>query len=228
MGSLPSLRFVRLRRREQHPNLTGAWGFDEGTGTTVHDNSEYGNNLTVDAGLSWTAGHSGGSAIKNVGNAGSAHVAWTMSGTQITLMGWAKPLNLTAGANRPLFGIWTGTDALGSTECAIWAQRGDFGTTNVLQANVRINGNLSPSNHTALTLNTWVHLAVTFDGSFIHLFRDGVEVTTTSSAGTLMTGSFFLNIAPNPGQAEVDDVRIFNTALTAAQIIMFMNDPVAP
>lgn len=226
---LPSFRVSALRRREQHPNLLAAWGFDEGSGTVARDSSEHNLPLTVDAGITWPAGHSGGTGLGNTGIVGSAHRTWDTLSSPVTLMGWARPLDLTAGDNRPLFGIWNGIDPnADSCHFALWAQRGDFPTHNVLQGNVRVSGGLVSINHTALTLNTWVHLALSYDGSDIRLFRNGVEVATVPITGSITPGSFFFLAAPQPTNAEIDDVRIFNTALDAAQVAGFMNDPVAP
>jgi hypothetical protein len=45
--------------------------------------------------------------------------------------------------------------------------------------------------------------------------------------GAPYTGSAVFNIAPNPTFAEIDDVRIFETSLTQAEIQSFMQIPVA-
>ncbi len=228
MTSLPSARLTALRRREQHPNLLGAWGFDEGTGTIARDSSEHNASLTVSPSLAWVAGHSAGTAISNTGGGGSsAYTTWTVS-VPITIMGWARPTDLTPGSTRPLFGIWDTSDFSGSTQCAISAQRGDFGTPNVLQGNVRVNGGLVEIAHTALTVNTWYHLALSYDGTTIRLFRDGSEVATVSITGTIFSAAYFFAVVPGPTNAQVDDARVFNAALTAAQVAAFMGDPVAP
>ncbi len=217
-----------LRRREHNPNLQAAWGFNEGSGTTARNSTANTSSLAVDAGLTWVTGHSGGTAIANGGVSGSAHVSWTTLDTNATIMGWARPLNLAANTLRPLFGIWDGTNAAtAATQFAIFAQRNDFSTSNVLQGNVRVDGGLVPVVQSALTINTWVHLALTYDGTTIRLFRDGSEVATTTNTGDIDAGSFFVVVAPNPGVAEIDDVRLYNTALSESQIKAAMNNPVA-
>lgn len=229
MGGLPSFRVTALRRREQFPSLIAAWGFDEGTGTTARDSSEHSLPLTLSGSVTWVAGHSGGTAVGNTGSTGSAgRSGWTSLSVPATIMCWARPTNLTAGTNRPLVGIWSGSDSTTSTEFAIWAQRGDFSTSNVLQGNVRVDGGLVAVNHTALTLNTWVHLALSFDGTTIRMFRDGTEVSTFTNTGSITGGSFSFLVVPDSANAQVDDVRVFSAALTAAQVASFMGDPVAP
>lgn len=226
--SLPSFQISAFRRREQHPNLIAAWGFDEGTGTTARDSSEHNLPLTISGGGTWVAGHSGGSAIANSGAGGATRASWTTLGTPVTIMCWARPTDLTAGTSRPLIGVWSGTDSTTSTQIAIWAQRGDFSTSNVLQGNVRVDGGLVAVNHTALTLNTWVHVALSFDGTTIRLYRDGIEVTTFSNTGGITGGTYNFLAVPSTANGQVDDVRVFNTTFTAAQITSFMGDPVAP
>lgn len=226
--SLPSFRVSAFRRREQSPNLLAAWGFDEGAGTTAGDSATYTLPLTIGGSATWVAGHTGGAAIANSGAGGAIRTNWTSLSSPVTIMGWARPTDLLAGASRPLFGIWSGSDTSTSTQVAIWAQRGDFSTPNVLQGNVRVDGGLVAVNHTALTLNTWVHVALSFDGSALRLFRDGVEVSTFTNTGGITGGTYAFLVVPDSANAQVDDVRVFNAALSAAQIAGFMGDPVAP
>lgn len=225
---LPSFRVSAIRRREQHPNLIAAWGFDEAAGTTARDSSEHSLPLTVNGGSSWVSGHSGGTAIANTGTGGAIRTSWTSLSSPVTIMCWARPTDLTAGTNRPLIGVWDGTDASGATQVAIWAQRGDFSTPNVLQGNVRVDGGLVAVSQSALTLNTWVHVALSFDGTSLRLFRDGAQVSSFTNTGGIGAGTFSFLVVPSAANAQVDDVRVFNTALNAAQITGFMGDPVAP
>ena len=226
--SLPSFRVTALRRREQHPNLVAAWGFDEGIGTTARDSSEHNLPLTLSGTATWAAGHTGGFSLSNAGSGSALNANWTTLTNPVTLMCWARPTDLTAGSSRPLVGIWSGTDTTTSTQFAIWAQRGDFSTSNVLQGNVRVGGGLVAVNEAALAVNTWVHLALTYDGSTIRLYRGGTEVSTFSITGSINTGTFNFLAVPNPASAQIDDVRIFNSALSAAEIVDFMGIPVAP
>ncbi|HSW92033.1 MAG TPA: LamG domain-containing protein [Candidatus Saccharimonadales bacterium] len=226
--SLPSFRVTTLRIREQYPNLLAAWGFDEGSGTTARDSSDHSLPLTLSGSVTWVAGHTGGSALENSATGTALRTNWTSLSVPTTIMCWVKPLDLTAGTNRPLIGVWNGVDANTSTVFALWAQRGDFSTSNVLQGNVRVDGGLVAVNHTALTLNVWVHLALSFDGTTIRLFRDGIEVSNFANTGGITGGTFDFIVVPSGAHAQVDDVRIFNAALSVTQIVEYMNTPVAP
>jgi hypothetical protein len=75
-----------------------------------------------------------------------------------------------------------------------------------------------------LPLNTWTHLAGSFDGSTLKLYVNGVLAATGSYSGVLGTPSSNLKIgqmgAVTNGyfQGSLDDVRIYNRALSADEI----------
>jgi hypothetical protein len=75
----------------------------------------------------------------------------------------------------------------------------------------------------ALALNTWTHLAATYDGSTLRLFVNGVQVGSKAQTGSLLTSANPLQIGGDTfyGQyfaGRIDEVRVYNTALTQAQI----------
>jgi hypothetical protein len=75
----------------------------------------------------------------------------------------------------------------------------------------------------SLPANTWTHLATTYDGSTVRLYVNGTQVASTARTGTLDTSSLPLRIGGNQIWGEwfegrIDDVRIYNRALTGAQI----------
>jgi hypothetical protein len=84
----------------------------------------------------------------------------------------------------------------------------------------------------ALPLNVWTHLAVTFDGAQLKLYVNGTLEQTTAYAGTILTSNAALGIGGNgywlnenfPGK--IDEVRIYNQALTQSAIQTDMNTPI--
>ena len=75
----------------------------------------------------------------------------------------------------------------------------------------------------ALPLNTWTHLAVTFGAGTLRLYVNGVQVGTQAVSGTLRTSADALTIGGNGVWSEwfaglIDEVRIYNRALTQAEI----------
>ena len=75
----------------------------------------------------------------------------------------------------------------------------------------------------ALTANTWTFLAETYDGATLRLYVNGTQVASTAHTGSISTSTNPLQIGGDSlyGQyfaGMIDEVRIYNTALTATQI----------
>jgi hypothetical protein len=75
----------------------------------------------------------------------------------------------------------------------------------------------------ALATNTWTHLATTYDGAALRLYVNGTLVRTTAVTGAIATSTNPLQIGGDSifGQyfaGTIDEVRIYNTALTQTQI----------
>ena len=86
---------------------------------------------------------------------------------------------------------------------------------------------------TRLTANTWVHLAATYDGTTQRLFVNGAQVASRAQTGSLTVSTGAVRIGGNQVfgeyfQGRIDDLRIYNRALSAAEITTDMNTPVAP
>ena len=208
------------------PAALATYGFTEGSGTTTADASGNGHTLTLNA-TTWTAGHTG-SGLTGTGTIlGASSTTITAPSTAITAMAWIKPLDLTSGSTRFALGF---IDSGGNTDVGIFAQRGDFGTPDVLQCDLRTSS-LNSINGPALTVNTWTHVAITYDGTNFILYKDGSAVNTTSLTGAISPGNGLYvagwnGINPEATGVVVDDARIFNTALTPAQISACMSTPV--
>ena len=91
-------------------------------------------------------------------------------------------------------------------------------------------GERGVSGPSALPLNTWSHLAVTFDGATMRLYVNGVQVQSQAYAGAITTSSGRLRIGGNQVWGEyfkgrVDEVRIYNRALSSTEIQLDMNTP---
>ncbi len=83
----------------------------------------------------------------------------------------------------------------------------------------------------ALPANTWTHLAATYDGTTMRLYVNGVQVASQAQTGAIATSTNPLQIGGDSlygqfFQGTIDEVRIYNVALTAAQIQTDMNTPV--
>ena len=95
-------------------------------------------------------------------------------------------------------------------------------------------GRFSPSpiyGTKTLTLNTWSHLAVTYDGATLRLYLNGVQVISRAQTGPIPTSTNPLQIGGDSlygqyFQGMIDEVRVYSRALTATQIQSDMNRPV--
>jgi len=210
-------------------NPIAAYSFDAGTGATIADDSGNSRTLTVASGSYTGSGHTSAGFQNTGGTAvtGASGTVTAVSGSTCSVMGWVKPFALPASGVHLAFGAM---QAGGNTDFGIYTQRGDFGTSNVLQGDARIGGSLIAANGAALTVGTWAHLALTFDGTNLKLYKDGSLVTTTVNAGSLAnTGTLYVAGHASAGTAAVtvDDVRYFSTD-ESANITTWMNTPVTP
>lgn len=204
------------------------YSFNENTGTTTADSSGNNRTMTLNS-ATWDANGHTGSGITNTTIDVGGKAVFTAPSDVITIMGWIKPTDLTSLTTRPAIGF---VDNGNSTGCMVFAQRGDFGTSNVLQGDIRIGGVLRPLYGPALTVGTWTHVAITYDGATAILYKDGVATDSVSAsgnigqgdalcvAGWMDTGAYFPHVV-------VDDVRVYHAALTPGQIVTGMNTPVA-
>jgi len=199
-----------------------AYSFNEGSGTTLHDTSGNGNNGTLQGGASWTTSGKYGGAISfngtnayiNVPNSSSLQVTSAM-----TLEAWVNP-SLVNGAWRDV--IYKGNDNyyLEADSTGIKpVAGGTFGGSN---------GNAIGTG--ALTVNTWAHLAGTYDGATLRLYVNGVQVSSVAKTGAITASTNALQIGGDSiyGQyfpGTIDEIRIYNRALSATEIQSDMNTP---
>jgi hypothetical protein len=84
---------------------------------------------------------------------------------------------------------------------------------------------------TGLPLNAWSHLAATYDGATLRLYVNGALVTSRAVGTAIVTSTAALRIGGNSVwgeyfQGRIDEVRLYNRALSASEIADDMNKPV--
>ncbi|NUS53702.1 MAG: PKD domain-containing protein [Streptomycetaceae bacterium] len=199
--------------------LVAAYGFNAGSGTAVADASGNGNNGTA-ANAAWGAGKygqamtfNGTSSMVTVPNAASQTLT-----TKMTLEAWVKPTTVGGWRNVILkersgglsYGLYAGGDDFAAGYVRIGADDQGIGAT----------GNLP--------VNAWSHIAVTYDGATLKFFVNGTQVGSRAQTGTIAAGSDPLRIGGNTVWGEyfsgqIDEVRIYSRALSAAEIATDMN-----
>lgn len=82
-----------------------------------------------------------------------------------------------------------------------------------------------------MPLNTWTHVAVTYDGATLRMFVNGVQVRSSAATGAAVATSGALRIGGNSVWGEyfrglIDEVRIYSRALLAGEIQTDMSSPI--
>lgn len=203
------------------PGLVAAYGFEEGSGTNVFDTSGNTNNGTISHAI-WTTGKFGkalsfagtNNSLVTVNDSASLHMT-----SAITVEAWVYPTAFN-GNFQPII-IKPMNSAFSSISFAL---QGASRTTEVPSFGLSVLSN-NISGSVILPLNAWSHLAATYDGTTARLYINGTPVASQAQTGTLTTATQPLSIGMNWG-GRIDEVRIYNRALSAGEIQTNMNTSV--
>jgi len=77
---------------------------------------------------------------------------------------------------------------------------------------------------------TWTHLAATYDSATLRIYMNGTQIASTQTSGAITNSSAPLRIGGNAIWGEyffgiIDEVRVYNRALSAAQLTADMARP---
>lgn len=209
--------------------LVGWWIFNEGAGITVFD-AIYGNNGTLtnmDPVTDWVSGQFGGSALKFGG------------ADERALVGDKDALKITDGIT---MSAWVFDDATAVTGRVMGKVESQFKYS--LRVN-NVNQSLDVEIYTtSLSLaqwpggpgglnfmhNKWTHIVGTYDRSDIKLYVNGNLKASTAKTGDIRDDTSPFSIGSWGGPAHflntvVDDVRVYNCALTAAEVMQLYERP---
>jgi hypothetical protein len=211
--------------------LVASYGFDEGSGSTAQDRSGGGLHGTI-SGAIWTTGGRFGGALSFDGVNDWVTVADANAldlTTGMTLEAWVYPTASGGGSWR---NVLIKERASSEVYNLYSNMPGNIPTVYVVRA-AQPGTPLNASGTSAVPLNTWTHLAATHDGTTLRLYVNGVQVGTRAVSGALLTSTGALRIGGNSlwgefFQGRIDEIRIYNRALSAAQIQADMTTPVAP
>jgi beta-lactam-binding protein with PASTA domain len=241
VAPLSAVNLVVSSGAPQPAGLVLALAFDEVTGTTAIDSSASRINGTIRQAVRVPAGKIGG-ALRFDG------VDDWVTVTDTT----ASPFDLASGMT---IEAWVNPSTMSGWETVLMKERGVVGEgllSYALYAHdgaplsagtarpagyVRTNPVLSTTDSAVrgtgpLALNTWTHLATTYDGANQRFYVNGVLVGTTARTGTIAVSNGAIRIGGNASSTGeffngmIDEVRIYNRALTAAEIATDMVTPI--
>jgi hypothetical protein len=214
------------------PGLVASYSLDEGTGTTVNDSSTTNNKGTL-SNATWTTGHFGnalkftGATNSNVTINNSSSLGLT---TGLTLEAWVNPSSLAS----PDAG-WCAAvakDHLNSGNDVAYALYAANGTDTPPALHLLIgSSDVGLQGSSVLPLNTWTFLTGTYDGANMRLYVNGTLVATKAKTGNIVTTTDLLHIGGDwSGEmftGMIDNVRIYNRALSASEIQSDMSTPIS-
>ncbi len=213
--------------------LVIAFGFDEASGTTALDTSGSGLNGTIRE------------AVRVPGKTGGA-LSFDGVNDWVTVTDTTgSPLDLTTGMT---IEAWVNPAAMSGWESIVLKERGAGLLSYGLYAHdgAPLSGGFAaPAGYIRtgsadqavrgtdpLPLNAWTHIATTYDGATMRIYVNGVLVASRAQGGNIAVANGALRIGGNASftgeffQGLIDDVRIYNRALSAAEIAHDMNTPV--
>ena len=209
--------------------LVGAWSFNEGTGATVSDTSGLGNIGSVFQATWYTAGKYG-KALSFDGTNDYVSVPDSSSldlTNKMTLEAWVRPtassgwrtVMMKENSNEMAYGMYARES---SNKPSAW-----------LRINPTSGSSYSAGATPGLTLNAWTHLATTYDGTTLRLFINGVQRATRATTGNMFVTTGPLKFGGNAMWGEyfagqLDEIRIYNRALSATEIQTDMNTAITP
>jgi hypothetical protein len=218
--------------------LVGYYTLDEGAGNIAYDMSGNGHDGILHNGVTWISQGYKGSGI---------HLDGTTN-TRIELGTW-NPAEGTGQLSLTLWIRWAGG---GGTYQGLIGKRDAWPATTMFQFQVRPeNGGtfrletgtyavVSPNGTLTPFVQTWAHVAATFDGTTCRLYLNGEEITsggfafnTAGETSNMGIGCVTGGGAGYSGNGEVfsgdiDEVRIYNRALSDTEILATMAGAIWP
>jgi len=211
--------------------LAGFWLMNEGGGDKIQDLSMNGNKGTL-VGMAhpptpasgWNPGRKGvglnfdgGNDYVDAGNAASLNIT-----NAITIEAWVKTTTITAQRNIIMKGGGTATN-YGIDIGSIAGKLRFFGYASGVAKGIILAGG------TVIDDGIWHHIAGTFDGTNWIIYRDGVVDNSKVDAATLTPTTETLQIGARQStgyfDGSIDEVRIYNRALSASEIMELYINP---
>jgi hypothetical protein len=207
--------------------LVAAYNFNEGSGATTTDRSGNGQTGTL-SGASWTASGKYGKALafNGVNNWLTVNDSNLLDlTTAMTLEAWVYPT--VAPSNWRTILIKEGV----SPKSAYYLYASSDPSNQPASGLTIGSTEYTLKGGTRPAANTWTHLATTYDGAMLRLYVNGTQVASQARTGLITTTANPLRIGGNSLFGEyftgrIDEVRIYNRALTQPEIQTDLNTPI--
>ncbi len=199
--------------------IVGLWTFNEASGTAT-DTSGQSNTVTLANGATRVAGIAGNAlSLDGVDDYASAADSNSLDiSSTFTILGWFRPSAVMTDFKSGVVKNYTYYLYPGTPSSFCGGPAGGFNS----------GGDIVACSPTPIPASpAWTLLGITCDGSTLRLYQNAVPVATRSvqcavpvSSGTLQIGAS--EWGENFG-GQIDDVRIYNTALTQGEILSIYN-----
>jgi hypothetical protein len=209
--------------------LVGLWTFDGPDVTDkVYDRSGSANNgyyfnaatssAKVFGKLGQALSFDGTNDYVGVPDATSLHIT-----SAITLSAWVKSVS-----NGDYQQIITKPFQDGNHTSPYFAYQLAVNPDSTIRFGLSIGGSLIQLNTGQVTYGAWTHLAATYDGSTMILYKNGVQIGSSAQSGAFDSYNTALRIGTNGGNGEsflgsIDDPRVYNRALSASEVKQLYN-----
>lgn len=202
--------------------LMGYWRFDEQSGTAVADASGNGNNGTISGPTTWVSG-----VRKNALSFGNTyayvdipHNATLSQSQALTITAWIKINGIEPGYADVFINKWTSTTDANFAWYIFGTTSGIPGITGML---ANANGSWAGvSGSYTLVPGVWAHVAFTYKSTVGGLmYINGQPIGGPQGSGPLATNTTDIIISmvnSGAGGGLIDDVRLYNRALTTQEI----------
>ncbi|MGD8500693.1 MAG: LamG domain-containing protein, partial [Phycisphaerales bacterium] len=216
--------------------IEGHWEFDEGSGSTAADSSDNGRDGTI-SGATWASpGWDGTGSCLDFDGQGTNRVSlgtFDVPGNAISLACWFKADNLDTPGNDPRMI----SKAIGGNNDEHWFMISSSrqGSIKVLRFRLKTDGSTGEIKANTATgnieLDVWTHVAVTWDGSTMRIYKNGEEVGSLAKGGTLSTdatvkvaiGNQPEGTGDRPFDGLIDEVLVCDRAMSAVQVQDLVN-----
>jgi VCBS repeat-containing protein len=212
---------------------------DEGSGTVAGDISGRGNHGSLVNGASFASGSGDGSPFSVQFDGVNDRIdlgGLDVNGSGLTLAAWFRADSFPGPSSDPR--LISKASGLNDPEHIFMLSTIQVGSNVRLRARVRTGGTTTTlvASSGNLSIGQWYHAAMTYDGSTLRLYLDGVQVGSMGLTGTVATNpAVNVSVGGQPAGAggrnfhgRIDDARILERALTAEEVIEIVEGPQTP